>query len=553
MSAKKKITQSRKSVIAFVDIDLLKHRLIESKASLDHATSIANTVHLPLVVLDKQLRLKSANYAFHEKFLISQKKMGADLLTLIGTSKSAVSSVRKILTNTFVANIPLKDLEVEYQFSSKNCGSMLLNGRRIKWIDDEEPHALLLSIEDITDRIAIEKSLKEANAEYKKVSQTKDIFLATLSHELRTPLTAILCWAQLLLKMNQGSEKFKHGLAAIEQNAKIQGQLIDDLLDVSRIQSGKMVLSITQLDPIDVVRRAVESVSLLAKNKFITIKTHVKSLKGYIAADPARLQQIIWNLLINAIKFSPPKKIIIVNVYAVLEQGKQFAAIQIVDHGKGIKTDFLPQLFERFTQADSTTTRFYGGLGLGLTIANDLLKLLGGSIRGESKGEGKGATFTVLLPLILHAEKAKIKASLFKKMAAEKDVTPWRNLRDLSILIVEDEINSLDAFAELLNFAGAKTISVSSAAEAMIALDNYQPHILISDIGMPGEDGISLIKNIRKRSAKQNGQIPAVALSAYAAKTEIAQALLAGFNAHLAKPFNVIDLIICIADLSLGK
>ena len=194
---------------------------------------------------------------------------------------------------------------------------MLLNGQRIQWIGDEEPNALLLCIQDITDRLDMEKSLKEAIAESKRADQSKDVFLATLSHELRTPLTAILCWAQLLLKMEEGSEKLKHGLKAIEQNSKIQGQLIDDLLDVSRIQSGKLILSISHLDPGEVVRTAVESIRHLAESKSLTIKTHIKSLNGSVAADPARLQQIIWNLLTNAIKFSPPNKVIDVRVNAV--------------------------------------------------------------------------------------------------------------------------------------------------------------------------------------------------------------------------------------------
>lgn len=535
------------AVISFVDINLLKQNLMESKASLDYATSIANTVRLPLVVIDEQLQMKSANHAFYKKFQTSPKDAGIDLLTLIGTSKTAISQVRNALTRAFDANVELNNLEVEYKSSTTKHGVMLLNGRRIQWIS-EMPNALLLSIEDITDRLKMEKSLKEAVAMAKRAEQSKDIFLATLSHELRTPLTAILCWSQLLLKMEEGSEKLRHGLESIEQNSKIQGQMIDDLLDISRIQSGKVVLSISQLDPGEVVHIAVESVQALAESKSVIIKTHLKPLNGSVAADPARLQQIVWNLLINAIKFSPPKKVIDVKVNPVLEQGKQFVAIQVIDHGKGIKPDFMPELFDRFTQGDSATTRLYGGLGLGLTIAKDLLKLLGGTIKAQSEGEGKGATFTVLLPLIPNAAKLKMKAQFDEAAAGGL----WQNLNGLSVLIVEDEQNSLEAFTELLNFAGAKTISVTSAAEAMIALDKHKPDILISDIAMPGEDGISLLQRIRVRSPEEGGQIPAIALTAYAAKEDVDQAISAGFNAHLAKPFNAIDLIICVAKLAIG-
>jgi two-component system, chemotaxis family, CheB/CheR fusion protein len=538
------------AVISLVDINLLTQNLIESKVSLDYATSIANTVHLPLVVLDKQLRLKSANPAFYEKFHVTTKDEKSDLLTLIGAMQ--VSQVRKALNKAFISNVELKDFEVEYKLSSSIVGSMLFNGRRIQWLDEDEPNALLLCMQDITDRIKMETSLKEAIAVSKKANQSKDIFLATLSHELRTPLTAILCWSQLLLTIEEGSDKLKHGLKAIEQNSRIQGQLIDDLLDVTRIQSGKLALSISQLDPCAVVRTTVESIRQLAESKSLTIKIHAKPLNGNVAADPARLQQILWNLLINAIKFSPPKKGIDVRISPVGKRGQPFAAIEVIDHGKGIKPDFLPQLFERFTQADKTTTRLYGGVGLGLTIASDLLKLQGGSIRAKSDGEGKGATFTVLLPLIPNTAKLEMKAP-FEEVVLEKETIPWQSLRGLCVLIVEDELSSLEVFTELLNSAGAKTISVTSAAEAMIALDKNKPDILISDIALPGEDGISLIQNIRARGTKQGGQMPAVALSAYAAKEDINRALSGGFNVHLAKPFNAVDLIVCIAKLAKGR
>jgi len=540
------------AVIALVDINLLKQDLMESESSLDYANSIANTVRLPLVVLDKQLRLRSANHAFYEQFNVRVEDEGSDLLKLINTSKELAADVRKTLTVAFVSNVELKDFEVEYKSSNSTNGTVLMNGRRIKWIGEEEPNALLLSIQDITDRLELENSLKEAISESSKANQSKDEFLATLSHELRTPLTAILCWAQLLLKMEEGSKKLKHGLVSIEQNSKIQGQLIDDLLDVSRIQSGKLSLNITELAPGNVVRSAVESVRSLATSKSIIIKPHIKLLNGYVAADPARLQQIVWNLLTNAIKFSPPKTVIDIHVKIVKKPGKQFVAIQVIDQGKGIKPEFLPQLFDRFTQADSTTTRLHGGLGLGLTIAHDLLKLLGGSIQAKSPGEGKGATFTVLLPLIPKSVKLKKKAKL-KKGSKAQGVALWQKLNGLNILLVEDEQNSVDALTELLSFAGATINAVTSAELAMIALEDYQPDILISDIAMPGTDGISLIESVRSSGIKHIKQIPAIALTAYSAKEDINRALQAGFNVHVAKPFNAVDLITCVANLAVGR
>lgn len=568
------------AVIALVDINLIKTDLMQSNASLDYANSVANTVHLPLAVLDKRLHLKSANHAFYEKFQVNEEIVGCDILTLIGIKKKNISQVRKTLTNAFITNVVLKDFEIMYEYDDAKQGVLLLNGQRIQWIGDEH-NAFLLCIQDITDRVNIKKSLGQAIIEAQRAAKSKDEFLATLSHELRTPLTAILCWTQLLLKMEEDCSKksssgtiakkhigasspwnpakLKHALLAIEQNSKMQGKLIDDLLDVSRIQSGKLVLNISPLNPGDIVRTAVESVRPLTLSKSITIKTHIKPFIGEVAADPARLQQIVSNILTNAIKFSYDKQVIDVSVNSIKKKGKKFAVIKVIDRGQGIRPEFLPQLFERFTQADSNSTRLHGGLGLGLTIANDLLKLLDGSISAKSAGVGKGATFTVLLPLIAHAvqptmknkkEIKKIKKSVEKVIGSTEEATLSQQLQGLSILIVEDEQSSLDVIMELLNFAGAKTIAATCLAEAMIAIDRDKPDVLISDIAMPGEDGLRLIQKIRKRGALKSGQIPAVALSAYATKEDISRAHLAGFDTHLAKPFNATDLISCIVKLA---
>jgi len=542
------------AVIVLMDIQSLKQNLLESKSALDYATSIANTVPLPLVVLDSQLQLKSANQVFYEQFHATAKNEGTDLFTIIGGTKKAVSSLRKTLTDVFVSKKALKDFEINYEFSNAECRNMLLNVRQVEWIGDE-PHALLLAMQDMTDRHRLEITLKKAVQAAEKANQAKDTFLATLSHELRNPLTSILSWAQLLLKTEKGSIKLKRGLNIIEQSALTQGQMINDLLEISRIQAGKLILNISKLDPREVIQTAVDSVRPLAENKPVTIETHLIRLPGKVAADPARLQQIIWNLLSNAIKFSPANGMIDVYLGFVEERQQRYASIKIVDQGKGITPEFLPRLFERFTQADSATTRNYGGLGIGLAIVHDLLKLLGGTVRAENNPEGKGATFTVLLPLVPNGtqQKMKTQTKVSSRKIAKEAVVLQPKLDGLSVLIVEDEQNSLDAVTELLNSVGARAIPAASVAEALIAFDEHKPDILISDIAMPGEDGYTLIRKLRARGSRQGGQIPAVALTAYATQKEVNQVLAAGFNAHLAKPFKAVDLFRLVAAVAKRK
>lgn len=538
------------AVISLIDINTLKKNLESNQYLLDYTTSIVNTVPFPVVVLDPQLRLNFANTAFYKKFNIvemNNELMQRDFFSLFDDKIEATVSLRKALKEVLSSNTPLENCEIQFHPSSTERNVMLLNAQKIHWLEENRASALLLSILDITLVNNLQKDLTEAMVATHRASQAKDVFLAALSHELRTPLTSILSWTQLL-QTKKTRESLEHGLEVIEQNALIQAKLIDDLLDISRIQSGKLILTISHLDPSEVVQRAVESVQLLAEEKPITLRLHIKPLKGKVAADPARLQQIVWNLLTNAIKFSRPKGIIDIYVHLIEEKNQPFACIKIVDYGKGINANFLPQIFERFTQAEEAIPTFiHGGLGIGLSIVKDLVKLIGGSIKAESDGDGKGSTFTVMLPLIseVHTLKEKINDMAYSSQFSpitSKIIKAYPSFHNLKILIVEDKQDALEAFAALLASSGAIPIPAQSAAEALIALDKHKPDLIISDISMPHESGYSLIHSVRTRKAKDGGNIKAIALTALATQEEIDRALSAGFDAHIGKPFKAEDL-----------
>jgi two-component system CheB/CheR fusion protein len=376
------------------------------------------------------------------------------------------------------------------------------------------------------------KEVKAAREEAEKANRGKDMFLATLSHELRTPLTAILSWAQMLRMGKLDAEKAKKGIAVIEESGKTQAQLINDLLDVSRIIAGKLALEMREVNPGSIVRAAIESVRSVADLKSIRIETAFDETLGSVMADPVRLQQVFWNLLTNAVKFSSPHSKVLVKLERFKGQEGEHAQamIQVLDTGKGIDPEFLPEIFNRFSQEDSSSIRLHGGLGLGLAIVRNLVELQGGSIRAESAGEKRGATFTVLLPL---------------KSAhpiPEQPIHPVGHLNDeirldgIRVLVVDDEPNTRGVFAEMLQSAGAETRMASSAREGFALLQRFKPDVLVSDIAMPGEDGYSLIRRIRALSPSEGGITPAIAVTAYAGADDAERALSEDFQAHLAKP-----------------
>ncbi|WP_088889281.1 ATP-binding protein [Leptolyngbya ohadii] len=372
-------------------------------------------------------------------------------------------------------------------------------------------------------RAQLYEAERNARAEAEQANQVKDEFLAVLSHELRSPLNPILGWSKLLRTQKLPPEKVDQALATVERNAKLQAQLIEDLLDISRMLRGKLSLNIAPVDLTTVIQGAIETVQLAASTKFIQIETVLQSPKKTLLGDANRLQQVVWNLLSNAVKFTPYEG----QIKIQLEDLNDQIQIRVTDNGKGIDPDFLPHMFEYFRQADSSTSRQFGGLGLGLAIARQIVELHGGTIQAESRGEGLGATFIVCLPVATVAPESFI---------VPESLTQAVNLAGLQILVVDDEADMLSLAEFVLSQQGAQVTVAHSAAEALLKLSQSIPDVLLCDIGMPEMDGYTLMRQIRARSPEAGGTISAIALTAYAGEYDRRQALAAGFQYHVSKP-----------------
>ncbi|MGZ8992937.1 MAG: PAS domain S-box protein [Burkholderiaceae bacterium] len=379
---------------------------------------------------------------------------------------------------------------------------------------------------------------KAARAEAERVSQMKDEFLATLSHELRTPMTAILGWANVLSSRGAVSaEELRQGLQAIERNARAQAQLIDELLDMSRIINGKLRLDVQPVDLRAVVFDAAESVRPAADAKGIRLTTVLDPKAGPIVGDPNRLQQILWNLLSNAIKFTPRGG----RVQIFLRRISSHIEISVADSGQGISAEFLPQLFTRFSQADTSMARQHGGLGLGLALVKSLVDMHGGSIKATSPGVDLGSTFTVALPLsALHGEDTQSTPTTGVSSAAS---TSSPDLSGFHVLVVDDEADARALIETVLSRCNATVSKASSAAEAFAFVRQNQPDLILSDIGMPVEDGYEFLIRLRQLSDSEGGDTPAVALTAFARSEDRRRALMAGFQMHLSKPIEPSELL----------
>ncbi|MEH2271927.1 MAG: ATP-binding protein [Nostoc sp.] len=380
-----------------------------------------------------------------------------------------------------------------------------------------------------------------ARAKAETANRIKDEFLAVLSHELRTPLNAILGWSKLLQTRRLDQKKTSEALASIERNATLQVQLIEDLLDISRILQGKLTLNITKINLESTILSALETMQLAAQTKLIKVNTAFEPDVGQVMGDSTRLQQVVWNLLSNAVKFTPKGG----KVEVQLEQADGYAQIIISDTGKGISADFLPFVFDYFRQADSTSTRNFGGLGLGLAIVRNIIEMHGGMVKAESHGEGRGAIFTVSLPLLPDESPSLTDEQNYPVLLAPNALS----LTGIRVLVVDDDVDSRDFVAFVLEQDGAFVIAVSSAYEALETLAEVKPDVLVSDISMPDMDGYMLIHQVRTLTPEQGGQIPAIALTAFARNDDQQEALKAGFQMHLPKPLNPEELIAAIAQL----
>ena len=392
------------------------------------------------------------------------------------------------------------------------------------------------------------ESERLARAAAERSSGLKDAFLANLSHELRTPLSAILGWSQVLRHRLADNPELRHGLDAIERNARVRTQLIEDLLDMSRITSGKVRLELQAVEPATVIEAAVETVRPAAETKGIRLATVLAPLAGQISGDPARLQQILWNLLTNAVKFTPKGG----KIQVLLERGDAHIEISVADTGIGIESEFLPHLFERFRQADASTTRKHGGLGLGLSIVKHLVELHGGTVRAQSDGAGRGTRFTVQFPYAAVSHHRSHSDGLFHPSAAESPPAPHFSPADLAgikVLVVDDEPDARELLERVLTDCGALAFTAGSAEEALPLIETERPCVLVSDIGMPDVDGYEFLRRVRALGTERGGKLPAIALTAFARTEDRTRALLAGFLAHLAKPVEPSELIATIASV----
>jgi PAS domain S-box-containing protein len=384
-----------------------------------------------------------------------------------------------------------------------------------------------------------------ARYEAEAANRAKDEFLATVSHELRTPLNAMLGWVRLLRSGRLEQEAFERGLQTVERNTLAQAQLIEDLLDVSRIVSGKLRLTVETVDLEKVIHAAVESVEIAAEGKGVRLQTVAESAAGVVLGDRTRLQQVVWNLLSNAIKFTPNGGKVLIRLTRV----DSSVEITVEDTGPGISPEFLPHVFERFRQADGAITRKHGGLGLGLAIVKHLVEMHGGVVRAESEGEGKGAAFVVRLPVTpVRRESAKAPARPVLDGRRSGFECP-SSLAGVRVLVVDDEADTREMLELVLGECEAEVHSVGSASEALSVLDEWDAEILVSDIGMPDEDGHELIRQVRARPASRGGAVPAVALTAYARFEDRMRALAAGFQMHVAKPVEPAELVMVIHSL----
>lgn len=560
-------------VLVLVDIDGLKRAATTLEAARNYAEAIVETVQVPLLVMGSDFRVNTANRAFYETFQVKPSETLQASFFDLGQGHWNIPGLQAQLEAVWNSDTRLQNFEVEQEFERIGHRVMLLNGCQV--IQNGDVQQILLSIEDITDRKHFETERshllsqeQSARQQAEAASRAKDEFLANLSHELRNPLNIMLGWAQLLHNRALDDAVARQALEMIEQSARAQAQLIEDLLDISRITSGKLHLNSQHLDLVPLVEGAIESVQLAAEAKAVPIISRLNA--ATIVGDRDRLQQVLWNVLSNAIKFTPSGG----QIEVALETGQGHAEIRISDTGQGIQAELLPYIFDRFRQGDASTTKKKQGLGLGLSIVRHIVELHGGTVQAESPGEGQGTSILVRLPLqsptapealttpldvsspLSEVQTTNLELSLPsdpEPSKAEDGVAaqPLSSLKGWHILAVDDEVNNLKMVQYILELAGADVEVATSVREA-IALLTASPgryDVLLADIGMPGEDGFALMRQVRELDVGAGGQIPAMAISGYVGGQARQQSLDAGFQQYLAKPFEPTQLIEAIIKL----
>jgi len=532
------------AVLSVVDIDVLKRAIGAAEWARDYAKATIEALQVPLVVFNEQLDIVSASAAFEENYGVRREALAGQSIHDVLGGVLDTPPLRSALNRLRDRRESFQRLELECElpglgrrFLSVSGHSMLLPDRGL---------LMLLSFEDITERqraeveraqLLHEMALARASAE--DANRAKDLFLATLSHELRTPLTNLLLSAQFLRKGKMDEAKLRSTAESIERATKAQAQLIDDLLDISRIVTGKLKMELQAVDLASVIQAAVDTIGPAAEKKHLKLQLQLDESLPPVSGDPVRLQQVVTNLLTNAIKFTPEQGRVSVSVDSAEGRGR----IRVADTGGGIEPDFLPHIFNRFSQEDRGQTRTYGGLGLGLAIVRYLVGAHGGTVHAESAGRGKGSTFTISLPLMKKSDARPGE----KRGPAGPEVAG--NVMGVHILVVEDDAGTREALTEMLTLSGAEVRSAESAAKAMALFEQSTPELLVCDIAMPDEDGYSLLRRIRALGPEHGGDVPALALTALAGQEDRLKAFEAGFQVHVAKPVDTDRLVAVLTRL----
>jgi two-component system CheB/CheR fusion protein len=654
------------AVVALIDISAVKNSLEQVAASRDYAEAVVNTVRNPLVILDVDFRVRSANQAFYETFQVTVEQTVNRMIYDLGDGQWDVPGLRRSLGELVERGTTFDDFEVEHDFPGIGTRTVLVSARRVR-IESDASRTVLLAIEDITPRRLAERELRAseevryrrlfetatdgivlldadseqialvnphwtvltglsaeqmlghrlvdlgvfedvetvrsivrelqqrsfirytdlavrradgarlhvelacsvyrlggrrviqciarditervellqreraARADAEAANRAKDDFLSVLSHELRTPLTAMLGWVRVLRRGALEPSKTSDALETVERNTRLLAQLIEDLLDVSRIAAGKMAIEVRRVDLSAVVRAAAETIRESAETKGLRLSIQVPDTSPVVRGDRSRLQQAVWNLLSNAVKFTPSGG----RVEVKLDSRPSGACITVSDTGRGIPPSLVPRIFDRFRQGESIARRTQGGLGLGLAIVRNLVELHGGRVSVFSAGEGAGSAFTVELPeagaRVSPADGHELEASTADGGGDEV------RLDGLRVLIIEDDRDTARMLAEVLGERGADVIHAETATAALATLEESTPHVLLSDIGLPGEDGYDLLRRIR--TLPTGGQVPAIALTAFAREEDAQHAITAGFDVHLAKPIDPTELIRVVAQV----
>lgn len=533
------------------------------RALRDFAVASVPCAGIFISLYDPERQVRTASYAWGDGIEFEVSKLPPMPVTTDGPNSRAVRTGQVIITDDYMSATkanpgivvgpdnglrPQSSLAAPMAVMGRIVGTIEVQSYERSAYKDEHVTAMRMAanlaavaIENV--RLFERESRARATAE--ESNRMKDEFLATVSHELRTPLTAILGWSRMLTSGTLNEATSARAIEIIERNAKVQTQIIEDILDVSRIITGKLHLEFQPVELISVIEAAMNAVRPAAEAKGIRLETALDSSANVVSGDANRLQQVIWNLLSNAVKFTPDGG----RIQAHLQHTRSYVELKVMDTGQGISREFLPYVFDRFRQADSTTTRRHGGLGLGLAIVRHLVELHGGTVHAESPGEGQGATFTLKLPLL----GMKQAAGEGRAQPAAEDGAPVNRqtaLGGLHVLVVDDEPDTLSMITTILEERKVKVTTALSAGEAIKAIERSMPDILVSDIGMPDADGYELIRMIRRLESKQGGNIPAVALTAYAREEDRMRSLSAGYQIHLAKPVEPSELIAVIADLA---